>query len=269
MIERVALSSVFRARTPIVGMIHLMPLPGAPRFAGAMRPIVDRAVADAVTLADAGFDGVLVENFGDVPFHADRVEPETIAAMTACISEIARAVAVPFGVNVLRNDAAAALGIAVATGAAFIRVNVHAGAMLTDQGWLAGRAGETLRRRAALRARVALLADVLVKHAVAPPGLNARSVARDTWQRGLADALIVSGGGTGEPTPVDRIHEVRSAVSDAPIWIGSGLNAANGAALLAHADGAIVGSALQHGGEAGHAVDPALARAVLEALKGG
>ncbi len=198
---------------------------------------------------------MLVENYGDLPFHPGAVPPETVAALTVAVAEVVRTVSLPVGVNVLRNDAAAALAIAVATGARFIRVNVHTGALLTDQGWIAGLAHDTLRRRAALGADVAILADVLVKHAVAPAGLNAARAARDAWHRGLADGLVVSGPATGEEPDLARLRAVKAAVPEAPVWIGSGLTPENAAALMAVADGAIVGSAFERDGVAGNPVE--------------
>src|SRR5437764_7269076 len=133
----------FRHR-PIYGMVHLAPLPGAPLFGGSIDAVIDAALRDARAISDGGCDGILFENFGDRPFHATRVEAITIAAMARVISDVVHAVRLPFGVNVLRNDARAALAIAAATGAAFIRVNVHSGAMFTDQGMIEGEAADTL-----------------------------------------------------------------------------------------------------------------------------
>lgn len=266
--QRLDPRNVFGTDRPLVGMVHLAPLPGAPGHTGMVH-VLERARADAQALTDAGFDAIMVENFGDAPFFPDRVPPETIAAVTAAVMEIRRLTSLPLGVNVLRNDAHAALAIAAVTGARFIRVNVHTGAMLSDQGWITGRAHETLRARAALGADVAVLADVLVKHATPPAGLTAADAGRDTWERGGADALIVSGAATGAATPVVRLQEVRDAVPDALILIGSGLTPENAAELLRVAGGAIVGSAVQQGGRAGSAVDPVRAAALVRAARGG
>ncbi|NJD09452.1 MAG: BtpA/SgcQ family protein, partial [Gemmatimonadetes bacterium] len=190
--------------------------------------------------------------------------PESGAALAVLAREVRGATPLPRGINVLRNDAAAALAIAAATGACFIRVNVHVGSMLTDQGKLTGRAARTLRLRAALGVPVAILADVLVKHAVAPPGLTPAAAARDTWYRGLADALVVTGAATGAATDLARIHEVRTAVPGAPLFVGSGVNADSVAGLLAETDGAIIGSAFEHGGRAGAGVDAERARRLME-----
>lgn len=252
----------------VIGMIHLLPLPGAPRWAGSMDGVLERALGDARALVDGGVDALLIENYGDSPFHAHRVERVTIAAMTRAVCAISEAARLPVGVNVLRNDAASALAVAAASGATFIRVNVHTGGMYTDQGWIQGRAAETLRLRERIAPSVALLADVMVKHAVAPAGLDVGDAARDTWHRGLADALIVSGSATGQPTDLDRAGTIRAAVPDAPILVGSGVTAETIRPTLEAADGVIVGSAFQAGGVAGGPVEVDRVRRLIAARRG-
>src|SRR5512140_1246284 len=191
--------ALFPGYFPLIGVVHLPPLPGSPGHVLSRSEVRDRASADAAAYVRAGFDGLLVENFGDHPFFPDAVEPHTVALMAllvARVREVARSLAphrrVPVGVNVLRNDARAAIGIAAATGAEFVRVNVHVGAMVTDQGILAGKAHETLRYRAALRSDAAVFADVLVKHAAPLGAVDLETSARDTFRRGGAAALVVT-----------------------------------------------------------------------------
>lgn len=237
MLTRSGFANRFSAR-PVFGMIHLRALPGAPLFA-SMDGVLELALHDARALRDGGCDGFVIENFGDRPFTRARVEAETIAAMTRVITEIRREVQLPFGVNVLRNDALSALAIAAATGAAFIRVNIHTGAAVTDQGVIEGDAYATLRKRAALAPDVLIFADHLVKHAT-PLG---ESSPKDLRLRGLADAIIVTGSETGAAADPSRLRELREVV-DAPLLVGSGLSAEN-AAQFADADGAIVGTSLK------------------------
>jgi len=250
---------------PLIGMVHLLPLPGSPRWRGSMDDVVARALADAEALGSGGMDGILVENFLDAPFFAEVVPPETVAAMARVVAAVVQISPVPVGVNVLRNDARSALGIAVATGASFIRVNVHTGVMWTDQGRIRGRAAHTLRQRAALDSHVAILADVLVKHATPPPGLTPEQAAADTWVRGLADALVVTGSGTGRPTELEELAEVLRGAPTAPILSGSGVTPENVGAVLAVADGAIVGTSLTREGRAGSGVDLEKVRALVSA----
>ena len=261
------IESIWPGTKPLIGMVHLLPLPGAPGWRGSMAEVTDRALADAEALIQAGLDGLMVENYGDVPFFGGTVPPETVAAMATVVSRVVAGGRLPVGVNVLRNDAAAALGVAAATGARFIRVNVHTGVMWTDQGVVEGRAAETLRTRETLAAPVAIFADVHVKHATPPPGLSVEDAAADAWHRGLADALVVSGAATGSPTDPDLAVRVSAAVPSARVILGSGVTHETVADLLGLCDGAIVGSALTLDGKAGTGIHPETARRFVEAAR--
>lgn len=249
------LRPLFAGRRPLVGMVHLLPLPGAPAWRGSLDEVTTRAVSEARILEEGGLSGVMVENYGDVPFHPGAVPPETVAAMAVVVQAVVEAVEVPVGVNVLRNDAHAALAVAAATGARFVRVNVHTGAMWTDQGLVQGRAHETLRLRQGLAPDVAILADVLVKHAVPPAGVDVVEAARDQWHRGLADGLVVTGSATGAAVDPSRLESVRRAVPEAPLWIGSGVTPDTVGTILGAGHGAIVGSTLHREGVAGAGID--------------
>lgn len=227
----------------IIGVCHLEALPGSPRSRLSMERIEQLAVKDARALARGGVDAVIVENFGDRPF-APSVGPETVAAMTAVSREIRRAVDVPLGINVLRNDVKAALAVAHAVGAEFIRVNVLAGVYVSGEGMLVGNAAEVLRFRKSLGSRVRIYADVLVKHAQPFPAAPTSTLARDTAYRALADALIVTGPETGIEPDAKTLQAVRTAVPDRPLFIGSGLTP-DTIELLAFADGAIVGTSFK------------------------
>ncbi len=231
-------------RPALVGVVHLLPLPGAPVPGPGLDGVLDRAIADAVTLAEGGCDGVIVENLGDAPFAAERVDPFTVAAMTRAVRAVRdRLPELVVGVNVLRNDAAAAVAVAAATGAGFVRVNVHVGAMVTDQGVVEGRARETLLLRRRLGAdAVAIVADVLVKHAVPLGPWRLEDAARDAALRGQADVLVVTGAGTGRPTDPADLEKVRG-VSPVPVWVGSGLSV-DTLGRFGPLAGAIVGTAL-------------------------
>lgn len=248
----------------LIGVIHLPPLPGAPRAERTMPELRDGVARDAAALAAAGFDAVLIENFGDAPFLKGSVGAETVACMSV-LAEVARAESgLPLGVNVLRNDAVAALAVAVATGARFIRVNVLVGARVTDQGIIEGAAAELLRARRSLGAQdVKIVADIDVKHS-APMGEASLSrtldEARDAVQRALADALVVTGAHTGGAPDETQLAALREALPHTPLWVGSGAREETLSAWLERADAVIVGSALRVDGRAGGPVDAARAR---------
>lgn len=259
------------SRPFLIGVIHLPPLPGSPGWRGDAGAIAASAVEDARSYLSGGFDAVIIENFGDMPFFKDSVPPETVAGIARAAAAVRETVgdAFPIGFNVLRNDAAAALALSAAFCGEFIRVNVHCGAMVTDQGLIEGQAAATLRKRALLCPGVRIFADVMVKHA--SPLCAADSLvqaARDTWQRGRADALIVSGAGTGWKTEIADLRTVRESVPEAPLLVGSGATAGAVAELLEFADGVIVGSSLKRGGVLHAPVDPAAVAKFAAAARG-
>jgi hypothetical protein len=250
----------------VIGMVHIAALPGAPLYGGSMRAIVDAALRDARALRDGGCDAIAFENFGDRPFFKDHVPAESVAALTAVVVEVVAQVAMPFGVNVLRNDAASAIAIATATDAAFIRINVHTGAMLTDQGIIEGRAAETLRKRTVLAPDVLIFADHMVKHAMPMVSLDEVQAAKDLRHRGLADAIIISGAETGAEPDRGSFARVREALRDSPILVGSGLTETN-AGTFADADGAIAGTSIKIGGRVDAPVDPDRVNRLVAAFK--
>lgn len=242
--------------TDLIGMVHLQALPGSPRSERALDGCLEMALRDADALQAGGVDGIIVENFNDVPFRAGRVDAFTVAAMTHICLKVREQVGCRLGINVLRNDADAALGIAAAVGADFVRVNIHTGAMLTDQGVITGRADETLRTRRSLGAEhIRIFADVLVKHAVPLGPLRIEDAVEDAIARGLADAVIVTGTATGKSAVRDDVHKAASVAGDIPVYVGSGVSADNVAELVPPAQGLIAGSWLKIDGDVRNAID--------------
>lgn len=248
----------------LIGMVHLGPLPGSPGFTGDLDEVITAAMTDAEILAEAGFDGVMVENFGDAPFFADDAPKITIASLTTAVNAVYEASRLAVGVNVLRNDGLGALAVAAATPASFIRINVLSGTMYTDQGPIIGNAAEIARMRTAVCPDVAVMADVFVKHATPPAGLSLTDATHDLVERGGADAVVVSGTGTGSAADPDDLATVTRA-SDLPVYVGSGVSASNIAATLELAHGAIVGTSIKVGGVSTNPVDPAAAAAFIAA----
>jgi hypothetical protein len=261
--------AIFSRPSPIIGMLHAPPLPGAPGYAGDLAACRRCVLDDLAALAEAGVDGVMLENFGDAPFHKSAAPRAAIANLTALACAVRSASDLPLGINVLRNDGRAALAIAQAVGARFIRVNVLTGARVTDQGLVEGIAAALLRDRAGLGAeQIAILADVNVKHSAPLAETSPEQDVADLVHRGGADALIVTGSGTGRATAGGELGAVKRAAGDHPVLVGSGVTAGSIATLAEHADGFIVGTSLKRGGAAAAAVDPEKARELVRALRG-
>jgi uncharacterized protein len=257
---------LFPSPKPLIACLHLLPLPGAPRYTGTMQPVYETALAEAEIFTRYPVAGLIVENFRDVPFYPHQVPPETIAALAAVTREIVKAVQLPVGLNVLRNDACAAVAIATAAEAAFVRVNVHMHPVVSDQGLLQGASHDTLRLRAALQSQVLIFADARVKHATPLGAYGLATEARDLAERGLADAIIVSGAATGAETSPEDVDVVRQQTT-LPVLIGSGATPDNLHNVYAKVDGFIVGSFFKHAGKADHLVQEERVKAFTEAMQ--
>lgn len=251
-------------RKVVIGMVHLQALPGAPGYGGSMNAVIEAALADAAALEQGGVDGIMIENFFDAPFFKDHVPPETVAGMTGALALVRRQTSLPLGVNVLRNDGIAALSIAAACDCQFVRINQLSWAMLADQGILEGRAAEIARHRKALGSHALIFTDVLTKHAVPLAPMEMQWVALDTWERGGANALVVSGMATGYATDLADVRAARAGAPDAPILIGSGVTGDSVADFLPYVDGVLVGTWTKVDGKVENPVDAARVRAVVE-----
>lgn len=239
---------------PIIGCIHLAALPGAPQFAGDFEQVISQAIDEAIIFQKNGIDALIVENFNDIPFFPNKVPNETVAAMSVICHELKKQINLPLGVNVLRNDGMAALSIASVCAAEFIRVNVHLGAVVADQGIIQGIAHDLLRYKQTLGSKALIMADVAVKHAAPLADMGLVNETLNLAKRGMVDGLIVSGSGTGAVTAIEDIKTVKE-YSHLPVFIGSGITKENFDNYLPHADGFIVGSYFKVAGKAQNPVD--------------
>jgi len=247
-------------KKPLIGMVHLKPLPGSYHYNEDFDSIVDFAVKEAKKLEDANFDAVMIENFGDAPFkkEADKI---TIASMAVIAKTIKEEVSLPLVINVLRNDAIGAYSIAYVVKADFIRVNVLSGVAFTDQGIIEGKAHELAKLRKLLPSKIKVFADVHVKHAYHFGEFE--DALRDTVERGLADAVIISGKATGMEVDVEKLKKAKE-ISPVPVIVGSGTTYDNLPKLWKYADGFIVGTWIKKDGKTKNDIDLRRAKKLVE-----
>lgn len=253
----------------VIGVIHLPALPGTVT-GGSVRDfgeVLQVAKREAAAWTHAGAGALIVENFGDVPFHRGSVGPETVAAMTLAAAAVRQESDLPLGLNVLRNDVESAVAIAAMVGGGFVRANVYAATSVTDQGVIEGDPLAVQRLIRRLDAPVEIWADVDVKHAAPLAPRPLADLAEDAVIRGLARALIVSGRSTGQPTSAADLETVRRALPDTPLYVGSGATVEQMPMLLQWADGVIVGSAAKVDGVVTNPVDPARAATLVQAAR--
>lgn len=265
-----ALDTIFRVKVPLIGDIHLPPLPGTPRYRGeSMASIIDQALRDAAAFEKGGMDGIILENHGDIPFLKPHdIGPEIVAAMSAIAARVANNVGVPTGINLLANAAVGALAIAKASGARFIRVNQWVNAYVANEGLIEGESGRALRYRKQIDAdNIAIFADVHVKHG-SHAIVDDRPVSEQASDVEFydADVAIATGNRTGDEVPDKEISSIREGTR-LPVIAGSGITAGNAARLLPRLDGAVVGSSLKKDGVWWNAVELDRVKALVEAVR--
>ncbi|MEO0373442.1 MAG: BtpA/SgcQ family protein [Cyanobacteria bacterium P01_A01_bin.17] len=261
------LQQLFKSPHPVIGVIHLLPLPTSSRWGGSLKPVIDRAEQEAAALAAGGVDALIIENFFDAPFPKDQVDPAVVSAMSLVVQRVMNLVTLPIGLNVLRNDACSAMAIATCVGAQFIRVNVLTGVMATDQGLIEGQAHRLLRYRRELGSDVKIFADVLVKHARPLGTPNLTTAVRETIERGLADGVILSGWATGSPPNLSDLELAMAAAQGVPVLIGSGADWENIPELIQAANGVIISSSLKRHGQIDQPVDPIRVSRFVESMR--
>lgn len=264
-----SLAELFGVPKPVIGMVHLWPLPGAPGYSGyGMQTIIDHALRDAEALVRGGVDGLIVENMWDLPYYVGPdVKPEAMTAQAVAAAEVVKSVSLPVGINVIHNGGLVCLAIAVAARARFIRVCILTGARLWDTGEFDhGCAADLIRKRKELHAEpIHIFADVDKKHSVSFPGLDLATHIEWTEFYG-ADALIVTGRMTGSAPDLDKVREAKR-LATRPVLVGSGADPQNVSAFLQHVDGVIVGSSLKKDGVMENPVDVERVRRFLEAVR--
>jgi membrane complex biogenesis BtpA family protein len=271
--NRLPPAPVFRPKphaiAAVIGVIHLHALPGAASYDGEpMQGLIDFALNEAARYAQGGVDGLIVENHGDIPFaKPDRIGPETVATMAVITDAVRRESNLPIGVNVLANGALAALAVAKASGASFIRVNQWANAYVANEGFVEGPAGEATRYRAWLHGRdVKIFADVHVKHGAhaITADRSIQELARDN-EFFDADVAIATGQRTGDSVTTDELRAIAGGTA-LPVVVGSGVTPDNIGAILGIADGVIVASALKQDGVWWNPVDPDRLRRFMDCV---
>ncbi len=265
---RMSLEELFGVQLPVIGVVHLPPLPGAPFWKDSIDSIVGFAVQEALKLREGGVDGIIVENFGDVPYVKRVRDPVTISSMAIIVREVVKSVGIPVGVSFLRNSAIEALAIAYTANAKFIRVNVFIDTLVTDQGIIEPIAPRLQRYRRYLNAwNIKIFADVHCKHGVPLYPSTLRDSIEEAVKRGKPDALIITGRATGYPPDIDDVRIAKEIAKSIPIIVGSGINPQNIVEYAKYADGFIVGTYFKIDGITTNPVDLSRVRKLMDIVK--
>jgi uncharacterized protein len=248
---------LFANSKPIIGVIHVAALPGAPANALPVREIIAHAIREAAIYRDCGVDGVIIENMHDTPYLRGSVGPEIVATMAVVGAAVKTESRLPIGIQILAGANIEAMAVAQAAGLDFIRAEGFAFAHVADEGVIQSSAAALLRYRKMIGAdRVQVWADVKKKHSshaiTADVSLGATAEAVEFMR---ADAVIVTGSVTGEAPKIADALEAK-AHCRLPALLGSGVDENNIADFYQAADGFIIGSYFKAGGHWANPVEP-------------
>jgi len=261
------LERTFGSKKPIIAMIHLAPLPGAPLYDrdGGMQRILDLAAADIEALQAGGVDAVMFGNEGDRPYLLE-ASPQSLAAMAYAVGEVKRLIKVPFGVNYLW-DPVATVSLAVASDAAFAR-EIFTGLYESDMGLWQPDAAAALRLRADLgRADLTLMFNINAEFASPLGSRTIAARARSAVFSSLADVVLVSGPMTGQGVETAELKIVKEAVPGTPVFANTGVTTDTVADVLHIGDGAVVGTHFKIDGNTWNAVDRARVERFMDKVR--
>jgi uncharacterized protein len=244
----VKFNDLFKVKKPVIAMIHVSALPGAPRYGGNILDIIQKAKKEALIYKKAGVDAIAIENMHDIPYLKNHVGPEITAAMSVVGYEVKSVSSLPSGIQILAGANREALAAAKASGLDFIRAEGFVFAHVADEGIIESNAGDILRYRKQIDAEnVMIFTDIKKKHSshsiTADTSISETAHAAEFF---LSDGLIVTGVATGTEASIEEITSVKKSVK-IPVIVGSGVTFDNVEKYFA-ADALIIGSYFKKGG---------------------
>jgi len=246
---------IFGVKKPIIGMCHLLPLPGDPHYekGNDLQEVIKWAKKDLTALQNGGVDAVMFSNEFSMPY-LTKVPTVTVACMARIIGELMTQIRVPFGVDVLW-DPIASLDLAAASGASFVR-EVFSGVYASDFGLWNPNCGEIVRHQHTLNIEnVKLFFNIVPEGAQYLANRDPAEIAKTTVFNHRPDALCVSGITAGAATDTGTLRKIKKAVSDVPVFANTGVSLQNIEEQFSVADGAIVGTAFKYNGRFENHVD--------------
>jgi len=256
------MKEIFKTDKPMIGMVHLPPLPGSPLYdeTKGIKFLEETVKNDVKTLVNAGFDALSFSNEGDRPYLSD-VDKTTVATMASIMAKATEGIKIPYGLSVLA-DSEAAIAIGNAVGASFVRIFLS-WVYVGDWGIINPCAGKLLRQKRNSFANMKVLANIS-GHTVPLGNRNLKDIATGAVKFGLADALCLGGTTAGSPIDLNDIKDARAGSCGEPVIAGTGVSIANMETYLPLIDGVIIGTSLKYDKDTFKPVNPASAKAFIK-----
>ena len=254
--NRTWMTGIFGEKKPVIGLVHIRALPGTACYQKdqGLPEVAARARRDYDNLVKGGIDSVIFCNEFDKPY-SKCVGPHIVASMTAIINKVLEGNrTVPFGVDV-QWDPKAALAIAMATEADYIR-GIVCGSFCGDLGLLTPDPEQIMHYRNQIGANhIKILTNLSPEFSVTldsrPLTLRAQTVTKSS----LVDGLCVSGFMAGGEAPYEQLNEVKKAVGDFTVVANTGVKFDNVKKILQIADACCVATCLKVDGNANNPID--------------
>jgi uncharacterized protein len=231
---------VFSAHPLVIAALHLPPFSRQ----NSMAWLEDYVATNARIFAKAGVPFIKLQ---DQTREAGPMRLEALAVMAA-LGRFLRSETPGMGLGIIveAHDPEAAIAIAHAAGADFVRLKVFVGGMMTAQGPRHGIGAQAVAFRESIGGgAIAILADVHDRTAVPLAG-ETPELAAEWAQKTGADGLIITG--ADFPDSLVRIERARTAGTRRPVLLGGGVTEDNVKDALAIADGVIVSTSLMRKG---------------------
>ncbi|MBX2977004.1 MAG: BtpA/SgcQ family protein [Ignavibacteriaceae bacterium] len=233
----------FELNKTVIAMVHLLALPGTPKYKGSVSEIIELAIKEASIYKKHNIDTIMIENMHDVPYLNRVTGPETTAIMSVVLYEIKKELNLNCGIQILAGANKEAIASAKAAQADFIRAEGFVYSHVADEGIISSDAGELLRYRKQIDAEnISVFTDIKKKH-------SSHSITNDTSivetakaaEFFLSDGVIITGSSTGEKPSIEEIIDVKKNIQ-IPVLAGSGIDAENVHKYKPYCDGIIIGS---------------------------
>lgn len=214
-------------RIPVLGMIHL-----------AGDEPVERALEEIKIFEEEGVDGAIIENYHGSVKDVIQTLKKTSSMKTKVV----------IGVNVLPNEFDQAFALSHKYCADFIQLDYVAGRY--SSGELDFEAYSSCKDK---YPNIIVLGGVWPKYYHPVKGSDLEVDLRKGKSR--AEAIVVTGAGTGMETPLRKIKKFRETIGEHPLVVGAGLAVGNAYEQLCISNGAIVGTCFKKDGDTQNPVD--------------
>ena len=251
--------TIDKNRKLVIGMVHLLPLPGNPAYRGDRETIEKWAIEDAHTLIDSGVDAIMVENFNDGPQYSTEIPLSSYSLMLSIVAKIRDFCKLPLGVNIEMNAFEQEWMMAYATHADFTRIEAFVDNRAGSFGFIEAASTPLAQLMKDYPSDTALLTDVRTAETYGCPEVPINELAQNARNHD-SSAVIVTENDHGNHVTVDGVKSMREVMGDFPIIVGAGVHPDNVLDYLKFADGVIVGRGFQKGDR----VDPELVTSFMK-----